>query len=91
MREDCRRDYERLSEYLDGELDPDTCREMERHFCECPECRKCVESMKKTIQLCKEAATEEVPVEARKRLRSMLQACFGHSHAEERPSLTRGG
>jgi len=82
MKKNCRKDYERLSEYLDGELDPDACREIERHFRECPECRECVESMKKTIQLCKEASTEEVPTDARERLRSMLQACFGSTHTE---------
>ena len=40
MREDCKKDFEKLSEYLDGELDDDACREIERHFRDCPECRE---------------------------------------------------
>jgi len=82
MREDCKKDFKRLSEYLDGELDPDVCREIEQHFRDCPECRECVESMRKTIQLCKEAATEEIPADARERLMSMLRECFGRTHTE---------
>jgi anti-sigma factor RsiW len=81
MREECKKDFKRLSEYLDGELDEEVCREIEQHFRHCPECRACVESMRKTIQLCKEAATVEVPVDARERLRSMLRECFSRNHA----------
>jgi len=80
MRDECKKDYERLSEYLDGELDDEACREIERHFRQCPECRECVDSMRKTIQLCKEAATEEIPIRARERLRSMLRECFSRTH-----------
>jgi len=80
MSEKCKKDYERLSEYLDGELDDEACRELEEHFRVCPECRECVESMRKTIQLCKEAAPEEIPAHARERLRSMLRECFSRNH-----------
>jgi len=76
MKEDCKKDFERLSEYLDGELDDVICSEMERHFCECPECRECVESMRKTIQLCREAAVEVIPADAKARLRVMLRECI---------------
>jgi len=76
MREECKKDFERLSEYLDGELDDDACREIERHFRHCPECRVCVDTMKKTIQLCQAVATEEIPSDARERLRSMLRECI---------------
>jgi len=82
MREKCKKDFKRLSEYLDGELDEVACREIEQHFQECPECRACVESMKKTIQLCREASAEEIPEQARNRLRTMLHECFRQSHGE---------
>ena len=82
MKEDCKKDFERLSEYLDGELDDAVCLEIEQHFRHCPECRECVDSMKKTIQLCKEAAREEIPVVARERLRSMLRECLSRNHEQ---------
>ncbi len=81
MKSDCEKDIKRLSEYLDGELDESACREIEQHLRECPECRACVESMRKTIRLCKEAAVEEIPMDARRRLHAMLQECFSRSHA----------
>jgi len=81
MKKYCKKDYERLSEYLDGELDDDLCREIEEHFCQCPECRKCVDSMRKTIQLCKEVAIEEIPVDVRERLKSRLRECLSRNHS----------
>ncbi|OQX61764.1 MAG: hypothetical protein B5M55_08560 [Desulfococcus sp. 4484_242] len=76
MREECKKDFERLSEYLDGELDEAVCREIEAHFGQCPECRDCVETMKKTIRLCKAAAPEQIPIDAKERLRAMLRECI---------------
>lgn len=76
MKEDCKKDFQRLSEYLDGELDDQLCREIEHHFRHCPECRECVDTMKKTVRLCKAAAAEEIPTAARERLRSMLRECI---------------
>jgi RNA polymerase sigma-70 factor (ECF subfamily) len=73
MKEDCRKYFERISEYLNGELDDEICREIETHLKECPECRECLDSLKKTIQLCKEAGKEAIPPDIRERLRSNLR------------------
>jgi mycothiol system anti-sigma-R factor len=73
MKEDCKKYFERISEYLDGELDNEICHEIENHLKECPECRECLDSLKKTIQLCKEAGKEAMPSDIRKRLRSNLK------------------
>lgn len=40
-----------LSEYVDGDLDPTVCAELERHMCECQRCRIVVNTMKKTVEL----------------------------------------
>jgi anti-sigma factor (TIGR02949 family) len=73
MKEDCKKYFERISEYLDGELDNEICDEIETHLKECPECRECLDSLKKTIQLCKEAGKEAIPSDIRERLRSNLR------------------
>lgn len=73
MRAHCKEYFERISEYLDGELDDDICRKIERHLQDCPECRKCLNSLEKTTQLCKEAGKEEIPVDISERLRSTLR------------------
>jgi len=76
MKEHCKKNFERISEYLDGELDDAVCREIEQHLRDCPDCRECVGSMRKTIRLCKEGAGEEIPSDARERLRAKLRECL---------------
>jgi NAD-dependent dihydropyrimidine dehydrogenase PreA subunit len=78
VKEDCKKHFKRISEYLDGELDDRACKEIEESLEKCPECLECLNSLKKTIQLCKEAGDEEMPVEIRDRLRSNLRDCFSH-------------
>ncbi len=73
MKEDCKKYFERISEYLDGELDDEICREIEAHLKECPECRECLDSLKRTIELCKEAGKETIPSDIHERLRSNLR------------------
>ncbi len=72
----CKNYFEKLSEYLDGELDRRTCHEIEAHLKTCPECRHCADSLKKTIQLCRETSKEKVPSEMRARLKTALQECL---------------
>jgi anti-sigma factor (TIGR02949 family) len=76
MREGCKKYFKRISEYLDGELDKGMCQKIERHLQDCPECRDCLDSFRRSIQLCKETAKEEIPPDIRKRLRSKLRECF---------------
>ena len=76
MNEECKKDFERLSEYLDGELNADTCREIENHLHDCPECKECVDSLRKSNDLCKKAAEEKITPEMKGRLRSALHDCF---------------
>ena len=76
MKEECKKDFERISEYLDGELNHDICREIENHFRHCPECRECVDSLRKSIELCKKAAEEKITPDMRRRLRAALRDCF---------------
>ena len=76
MHEDCMRYAERISEFLDGELDEETFSEIRAHLESCPECRHCVESLRKTTALLKRTPKEAVPADVRKRLRSALRACL---------------
>jgi len=77
MKENCKQNFEKISEYLDGELGRDVCLQIEQHLKECPDCQSCVEALKKTIDLCKKSAQEEIPQDMRERLRSKLRDCFG--------------
>ena len=76
MTADCKKNFERISEYLDGELAPDACWQLEQHLKQCPECRNCFDALKKTVTLCKKNNREEIPGEMRERLRIKLRDCF---------------
>lgn len=51
---DCSPIFAMLSEYLDRELPPATCGALEEHLRDCPECIQFVESLKRSIDLCRE-------------------------------------
>jgi anti-sigma factor RsiW len=53
--------FEKLSEYIDGELDQDTCKELERHAENCIPCKICLMTLKRTVKLCK-GVEGEVPI-----------------------------
>jgi len=62
-----------LSEYVDGELDPALCAEIERHLAECEDCRIMVDTLRKTIILYRMAGHRPVPEEVKARLYAVLQ------------------
>ncbi|EFK12362.1 anti-sigma factor, RsrA family [delta proteobacterium NaphS2] len=77
MKEDCQKNFEKINEYLDGELAHDECRQIEQHLNDCPECQKCCDALKKTIDICRKSAQDRIPDDMRKRLRAKLRDCFG--------------
>ncbi len=63
-----------ISSYVDGSLQEELCRELERHMAECENCRVVVDTMKKTIFLYRsDAASSDVPPDVRERLFKRLQ------------------
>jgi len=59
--EECREIFAKLSEYLDLELPPEACREMEAHLAGCPPCVEFAESLRKTVALCRQYEANEMP------------------------------
>lgn len=70
---DCIAMFEKLSEYIDGELDAATCRKIEKHLEDCIPCRICLLTLKKTVRLCKEMTPNPVPEDLSQRLREMIE------------------
>lgn len=63
-----------ISEYVDGSLRAELCRELERHLSECDDCRVVVNTLKKTIDLYQtEAPRADLPADVRQRLYKSLQ------------------
>jgi RNA polymerase sigma-70 factor, ECF subfamily len=51
--DDCKQVFALLSEYLDADLPPETCAEIETHIAACPPCVKFLESLRRTRDLCR--------------------------------------
>jgi anti-sigma factor (TIGR02949 family) len=58
-----------LSEYIDGELSPELCREIEKHLAGCENCRVVLNTTNRTIDLVQSPAEAvAVPDDVRERL-----------------------
>ena len=68
----CRTFFAKLSEYIDNELDGNTCRSLEAHLRDCPPCQVCVATLKRTIALCRAAESSTLPESVVRRLRDMV-------------------
>ena len=56
----CREILERLSEYIDEELDPGICDDIENHMSGCSPCVAFMNTLKKTVKLYNKAGSEVV-------------------------------
>ena len=66
----CRSLLGSLSEYVDGTLGDELCKEIENHVAKCQDCHIVVDTLRKTISLYHQSAAEvgEVPDVVRERL-----------------------
>ncbi len=63
-----------IGDYIEGDLSPDLCQEIERHLAICEHCRIIVDTLNKTITLYHTSAHEaEVPNGVRDRLFHVLK------------------
>ena len=73
----CREIFALLSQYLDMELPPEACAAMEQHIASCSPCVEFAESLRKTIDVCKQyeplAMPAQLTAEAREQLRMAWQ------------------
>ena len=57
----CKQIFAILSEYLDLELPPEACAQIEGHLRNCPPCVEFAESLRKTVELCRDYRPETMP------------------------------
>ncbi len=69
----CLEMFKRLSEYLDNELDDITCKEIEQHVKECVPCFSCLQTLKRTVDLCKKASNKPIPKAFSQKLKDIIQ------------------
>jgi anti-sigma factor RsiW len=64
---------ERLSAYLDGDLKAASCRAIERHAATCPRCTALLRDLRRTVGVCRRAASVPLPADVRRRARSRIR------------------
>ena len=70
----CRELFERLSEYVDGELSQEICEEIRRHMEGCDPCVAFAKTLKKTAEMCRRLPSQPMPPEVAADLRAVLAA-----------------
>jgi RNA polymerase sigma-70 factor (ECF subfamily) len=68
----CRDLFERLSEYVDGELSQEICEEIRRHMDGCEPCVAFANTLKKTAELCRRLPSKPIPAEVAADLRALI-------------------
>ena len=75
MGSDCRDVVPVFSRYLEGEIGPDECAQMQQHVDTCPRCRGACEALRQTLTLCRTTGrTGTVPPAVQEQLRKALRA-----------------
>ena len=62
-----------LGDYVDGQVDPGLCKELEGHLAGCDPCRVVIDNLRKTIRLYRENDVYELPADFSARLHSALR------------------
>lgn len=78
----CRESIKNLADYIDGELEPELCEELERHLKGCKNCRLVMDSLQMTVKLCRDGVCEDLPESLQKKFEQKLaerwKKNFGH-------------
>lgn len=70
--EKCKEVFALLSDYLNLELPPEACAKIESHLADCPPCIEFAESLRRTVELCREYQHAELPRELGEQVRAQL-------------------
>lgn len=75
--ERCKEVFALLSDYLNLELPPDACHEIEAHIAGCPPCIEFAESLRKTVDLCRRFRPTQLPEPIGVEARAQLLEAYG--------------
>jgi anti-sigma factor RsiW len=78
----CQQLLKALNEYVEGQIDPAVCQELEKHLADCNPCRIVVDTLRKTISLYKEGEVYELPADFKERLHQALKDKWRQRPAE---------
>lgn len=73
---ECKQLFALLSQYIDAELPPGTCEQMEEHLRGCSPCVSFVNTLRKTAELCRQYQPAEMPRPLKDQAQKELQAAY---------------
>lgn len=62
-----------LGEYVDGEIEPEICRQFEEHLADCQPCKVVIDNIRQTIAIYRAGEPYPLPAELCQRLRQRLR------------------
>ena len=74
--EKCNEVFALLSDYLNLELPPDACAQIETHLAGCAPCIEFTESLRKTVELCRQYRPAELPETIGRQAREQLLGAY---------------
>ncbi|MGB9605889.1 MAG: anti-sigma factor family protein [Bryobacteraceae bacterium] len=74
--EECRQIFALLSQYLDAELPAETCDQIEAHLKDCPPCLEFLDSLRKTVELCRRFEPGDLPAPLSDAVRGELKQLY---------------
>ena len=63
-----------LSQHLEGDINPTVCATMEAHLAQCSHCQHACESLKRTLAICRQLPTPDVPSSVATSVRAAIHA-----------------
>ena len=66
-----------FSQHLEGEIDPSVCATMEAHLAQCSQCRDACESLKRTLAICRQLPTPDVPASLAASVKAAIRVFLG--------------
>lgn len=76
---DCAAILDKVSAYLDQELDSATCAVIDQHCSGCPACAELIAGLRQTVGLCRETGARPLPPGVRARARASIRKLLGNA------------
>jgi len=77
--EECKQVFALLSEYLDAELPAESCEEIRAHLADCPPCIEFLDSLQRTVNLCRDRESAGKPAPLSPEARDRMLAAWRNS------------
>ncbi len=69
----CKELFEKMSEYLDGEMNLAMMKEAEKHLAHCTECEETVKTFKKCVSILKTTKNKTLPKKVKTQLKKLIE------------------